>query len=122
MGKPKTPEARAAWRDRKRAQRAAAKITHLPRPTDHARDRWGQRFRDDEVLEQCYARSRPIEWGRLAAAAQAGGLVLRLRATSEFRYDEETGAVFVIDSDGGPTGGKELRTVVRIVLHKLKGR
>lgn len=122
MGKPKTPEARAAWYERKRQKKRAAKIAHLPPPTDHARERWKQRFRDDEILEQCYADSQPIQWREISAWANSSGLVLRLRQTSEYRYDATTGAVFVIDSDGGPNGGKELRTVVRIVLHKLKGR
>jgi hypothetical protein len=104
-------------REEKKAELLAnmeAAIAHLPKPTDHARERWAERFREDETFSAAYARSVTVTYAALRISAAELGLGLRLRPTSEFRHDSLTGALFVIDSDGGPTGGKELRTIVRL--------
>ena len=123
-GREKRKAKKARQRAKKKAKKQAAKeerlkatLAHLPQPTQHALDRWEQRFRPDELFFAAYARSESIEWETLKREASEASLLLRLTPQSEFRRDRVTGAVFVIMPKHG--GGKEVRTVVRLRLYAV---
>ena len=63
--------------------------------TDHAIDRWIERFPDDDVLA-AFARSRPVKLWRLRMEASRTGRPFRFSHNARYLRDEETGAVFIL--------------------------
>lgn len=111
----------ARQKARKKARREArwrAFLSHLPSPTQHALDRWAQRFRPEESFWECYALSVPVAWADLRGEADEAWLRLRLTSQSEFRRHERSGAVFVVTPNAEDPSVKQVRTVVRLRLSK----
>lgn len=83
----------------------------LPVLTDHARQRWRQRFGAADI-DAAFARAVPVRVATLRAEARAGGGTCRLKpGGSVFLRDDETGAIFVLVA--APDGRQVVTTVVR---------
>jgi hypothetical protein len=86
--------------------------------SDHAIDRWTQRFADADVLD-AFARSYPVPCHLLYMEAKRTGRPVRFSPDAEHRRDDETGAVFVLRPDRRLPGSWTVVTVVKFSKPKV---
>jgi hypothetical protein len=86
--------------------------------SDHAVERWCQRFPDADVLE-AFARSYPVPCHLLYMEAKRTGRPIRFSPGAAHLRDDETGAVFVLRPDRRQAGAWTVVTVVKFTKPKV---